>query len=330
MDDTDKKISFIVKTLVKQSGVKQVDIAEKIGITKAALSQMLSGTAALPFQRFSEIAGIIQMEEADVDRITRLYISKYAIPFPSVNLQKNPSLPKVPDTVQNTSALRECIKDAMMRNGIMTAEDLNRFIDYDNSHTIERLLNGKLNFFPDILSAIFDRLGISHDEAPITPAERGLLVEEGLYNHGAILIRPIPVVEWANAIGHIETLCGGGTVMQKWDPATTETVAAPVGARKDTQAFRVHGQSMEPMIMDNDILFCEPSMSCNDIPTNKIVIAKFIDCGKYPDCVVCKRFRRVGSKILLSSDNRIAGRDFEVDPAEIAWIGVVTSKHAVL
>ena len=43
------------------------------------------------------------------------------------------------------------------------------------------------------------------------------------------------------------------------------------------------------------------------------------------DCIVCKRFRRIGDKILLSSDNP-AGREFEPELQDIAWIGIVRRK----
>ena len=61
-------------------------------------------------------------------------------------------------TIANTPELRECIKDAMMNRGLRSADDLRRCIGYDSTRSIERLLSGKLNFFPDVLSAIFDAL----------------------------------------------------------------------------------------------------------------------------------------------------------------------------
>lgn len=56
--------------------------------------------------------------------------------------------PTTPDTIRNTPELRECIKDAMLREGVASAADLNRLIGYDSVHTLERLLSGKLNWFP--------------------------------------------------------------------------------------------------------------------------------------------------------------------------------------
>lgn len=71
-----------------------------------------------------------------------------------------------PDTIRNTPELRECIKDAMLREGVRDASELNRRIGYDSSHSLERLLNGKLPWFPDVLSAVLDGLNIKQDDAP--------------------------------------------------------------------------------------------------------------------------------------------------------------------
>ena len=170
--------------------------------------------------------------------------------------------PTTPDTIRNTPELRECIKDAMLREGVASAADLNRLIGYDSVHTLERLLSGKLNWFPDILSAVAEALGIDHDSLPISPAERMQLLPAGYFGDGAMLVRPIPVVSWANAAGHLDLLANPDTrLFSRWDPENTETVPAPVGTRKGTQAFRVTGISMEPTIMDDDIILVEQRMS---------------------------------------------------------------------
>lgn len=230
-------------------------------------------------------------------------------------------------TIANTPELRECIKDAMMRRGLRSADDLRRCVGYDSTRSIERLLTGKLNFFPDVLSAIFDALEIDPDDAPLQISERELLAPRGIYrDDGAMLVRPIPVVDWANAAGHLTQLvaCDKPT-LAKWDPESTETVPAPVGTRRDTQAFRVCGVSMEPTINDGDILFVEPAASPDDIPQNKIVVAKLADGVEDADPVVCKRFSRRDGWITLASDNP-AGRSWKVRKDQLVWIGLVVRK----
>lgn len=271
---------------------------------------------------------IVEEELAKLDRIS-INVANY-INDPGDPL---PPFPSTPDTIRNTPELRECIKDAMLREGVRDASELNRRIGYDSANSIERLLAGKLNWFPDVLSAVLDGLNIKHDDAPMTPAERGLLAPDGMYNASGVLTRPIPVVDWANAATHIASLIGrdGSPVMKKWDPENTDVALAPVGVRRNTQAFRVHGVSMEPTISDGDILFCEEQYDLNSIPSGKIVIVCFSDDSEYAGTVVCKRLRRAGSILMLTSDNEKTGKDITVNsPGEIAWIGVVVRKSSEL
>ena len=237
-----------------------------------------------------------------------------------------PVPPRPPDTIRNTPELRECIKDAMMRMGATSAADLNRLIGYDSPNTLERLLAGKLNWFPDVLSAVLEALEIKHDDAPLSPAERMLLLPEGMFAAGAILVRPIPVVAWANAASHIDMLCDpNARMLYRWDPETTETVPAPMGTRKGTQAFRVSGVSMEPTILDEDILLVEQRMSFEEIPNNKVVVVRFTSDATYDDCIVCKRFRKVGDALTLNSDNP-QGLSFQIEARYVAWLGQVVQK----
>ena len=271
---------------------------------------------------------IVEEELAKLDRIS-INVANY-INDPGEPI---PPFPSTPDTIRNTPELRECIKDAMLREGVRDASELNRRAGYDSSHSLERLLAGKLNWFPDVLSAVLDALNIKHDDAPLSPAERGMLAPDGMYNAGGVLTRPIPVVDWANAATHIASLVGrnGEPVMKKWDPENTDIALAPVGVRRNTQAFRVHGVSMEPTISDGDILFCEEQYDLNSIPSGKIVIVCFSDDSEYAGTVVCKRLRRAGSILMLTSDNEKTGKDITVNsPGEIAWIGVVVRKSSEL
>jgi len=249
---------------------------------------------------------------------------------PFLRIPAHASAPPREETVANTPALRECIKDAMMRRGLRSADDLRRLIGYDSVRSVERLLAGKLNFFPEMLSAIFDALEIDPDDAPIAPGERELLAPRGIYRDGGMLVRPIPVVDWANAAGHLSTLGScDKTVYAAWDPECTETVPAPVGTRRDIQAFRVSGVSMEPTINDGDILFVEPVSSPDDIPQHKIVVAKLAASADSPESVICKRLSRHGGRLELTSDNP-AGRSWSVSPEQLVWIGLVLRKISEL
>ena len=228
-------------------------------------------------------------------------------------------------TVANTPQLRECIKDAMMRKGITTTADLTRLIGYDSVNTLERLLSGKLAWFPDVLSLTLTHLEIPYDEVPVSSSERELLTPSELYRSGGVLVRPIPVVNWANAASHLTMLQSSEEVNRFWNPEETETVLVPVGGRRDTIAFKVSGISMEPKICDSDVILVEPASSLESIPSNKIVVARLIPDGD----VVCKRLRRQGEMTILASDNP-EGRMIQVTSRNIDWIGVVVRRISEL
>lgn len=317
-----------LKRRIQSLGFSQSEFAEKCGISKQALTSWLKDNRNAKPSSLKKIAEFLNCSISDIaipeNRSGRVESIESA-----GNEYPLGSLPMVPFTIQNTPELRECIKDAMLSEGVRDAESLNRLIGYDNPATVTRLLAGKLNWFPDMLSAIVDALHIKHDELPISAGERSMLAPEGIYNNGAMLTRPIPVVDWANASGYIDSLiCGTETISKKWNPDTTEVIPAPVGIRKDAIALRVHGQSMEPKIHDGDKLYCEPVENIDALPSNKIVVVRFTESAKEcPDCLVCKRFRRIAGSIFLTSDNP-SGRTFEnILVSSIAWVGKVVGKY---
>ncbi|MBE6390337.1 MAG: hypothetical protein E7043_09240 [Lentisphaerae bacterium] len=236
-----------------------------------------------------------------------------------------PSLPHTSGTVANTPELRAFLTAAMHKSGISTIEQLRRAIGYNSGDSLRRIFDGELNWFPDVLSAVLDALNCNPDLLPVTPAEKLLLSPRGLYRDGAMLVRPVPIVEWANAASSLESLESDTVLMGRWDPETTPTVPVPADSRRDTKAFRVHGISMEPRILDDDIVLVEPAENCNLIPDNKIVVARFTDQSTIPEKVVCKRFRKQNSQFLLTSDNP-EGRIIPFSPEDIAWIGIVVKK----
>jgi len=238
--------------------------------------------------------------------------------------------PRAPETIRNTPELREFIKDGMMRRAITTPADLTRAAGYDSVHTVTRLLAGELNWFPDLLSLIFSTLELDPAAAPISEAEREILMPFGFLRNGGQLVRPIPIVNWANAASSLAQLTASdSTLVRKWDPELTDTVPVPIGGRKDTLAFRVCGVSMEPKIFDDDIILVEPVVSLDDVPNNKIVVAKFVDGGRFPENVVCKRFHREGGHLLLTSDNP-EGQIIPFTPGDLAWIGIVVRRISEL
>ena len=300
-----------LRAVVDEMGTP-AQVARKTGVSPSNLSRYINGeTKSISDDNWDKLKEYIVPHLDNIEVI------------PADTRDPFPPHPSTPDTIRNTPELRECIKDAMLREGIRNASELNRRIGYDSVNSIERLLAGKLNWFPDVLSAVLDGLNIKHDDAPMSAAERGLLTPDGFFNDGAVLVRPMPVVAWANAASYLTSLMDSdGCTSFKWDPETTETIPVPVGIRKNTLVFRVAGVSMEPTINDNDIILAEQRFSFDEISDKKVVVVKFIDGGKYPDIIVCKRLRKFEKQLTLTSDNP-SGRDFEIAPRDVEWLGVV-------
>ncbi len=322
----------LLSAILEMSEIKAIDIAELLECSSAYITKLKQGSALPNPEQFQKILNHFRRmnaDESNIEKLIRIY-TQYRTgisPSPPENTGTAGGQ-KISDVIMNTPELRLCIKDAMMRKGLTSAAALTKYMGYDSVHTIERLLNGKLNWFPDVLSSVLESLEISHDDAPLTPSERLLLLPEGIFGAGGMLIRPLPVVDWANAACHLETLAGNSNaVMRKWDPESVETVAAPVGTRKGTQAFRIYGESMEPTINDGEIIFCEPQYKLEDIPNGKIVVVKFSERSPESGSIVCKRLRRDKGAVILSSDNAKEGKIFTgIHPLDIAWIGIVSKK----
>jgi DNA-binding Xre family transcriptional regulator len=229
-------------------------------------------------------------------------------------------------TITNTPELRNFLRQEMEKCGIDTPEQLCKEIGYGSPSSLIRLFDGELNWFPDILSAVFDRLECNAELAPLTIQERSMLSPRGIFRDGAMLVRPVPIVEWANAASDLESLESENIIMGKWDPENTPTVPVPADSRRDTRAFRVNGISMEPRILDDDIVLVEPVENPDAVPDNKVVVIRFNEQSDIPEKVVCKRFRRQpGHQFLLTSDNP-EGRIIPFSSADVMWMGIVVKK----
>ena len=229
-------------------------------------------------------------------------------------------------TVANTPELLKFIRQGMLKMNMETPDQLRKAIGYTSSRSLQRIFDGEINWFPDVLSAVFDILELDPNDSPLSKDELKLLSPEGFYRDGAMLVRPVPVVEWANAASHLESLVSDNVVMGKWDVENTPTVPVPADARKDTRAFKVHGISMEPRILDDDIVLVEPAETPELIPDNKVVVVRFNDEASSEEKVVCKRLRKQpNGTFLLTSDNP-EGKIIPFTCADVSWIGVVVKK----
>lgn len=58
----------------------QKELAEKLEVTQAAMSKMLSATAAIPLNRFLQIVHIVKPPKDEVDKVFALYLADLDIP----------------------------------------------------------------------------------------------------------------------------------------------------------------------------------------------------------------------------------------------------------
>lgn len=296
------KTAYLAELMVKK-GMKQTDLAEKTGICRQTISAILNSSSRVPtVTRLKSIADALGVTLDDI-----MDFEEKKEPF-----------------VRNTETLRDLIKSKMAEKGISNADSLCRCIGYDKTETIEKLLDGKLSWFPEVLSAVLQFLEIS--DPPLSPKEKNLLMPYKMFKtDGAMLVRPIPIVSWANSSSYITSFFSSeNCVDDNWEADEVETILVPAGNREISLAFRINGISMEPTLYDNDIILVERKMCLADIPDRKVVVVKFDETSQHPG-VYCKRLRRFGDTIRLMSDNP-AGEEFEINESNrytIEYLGQV-------
>ncbi|MCP4103450.1 MAG: LexA family transcriptional regulator [Lentisphaerae bacterium] len=290
------------------ANVSQEELGKRLGgIKKNNISMWERGIKAIPPKYILQLLSIFNLSVQEY----------YPQPAGNVSVDVSSGL-TCNAIVANTSSLREVIKDAMMQKNICSALALNKAIGYGNVETLERLLAGKLvGWFPEVLGAIIDALDLPVEDLPISGYEKLLLPPKGIFKEGAKLTRPVPVFSMADAADgfgyHGED---GNQLFDNWNPETTETIPAPIENRQ-LVGFKISGNSMSPTIKDGDTVLCDR----NGIASNgKVVVVKFADQTKYAECVVCKRYHKVGKTILLTSDNRGDGLDYNVQIQDLEWI----------
>lgn len=79
MKAENKEIGQAVKKLIIDNGISQTEIANRLAINKSSLSQMLSGVAPLPIDRFRKIAELIKAPKDKIEQIQLLYVKREAL-----------------------------------------------------------------------------------------------------------------------------------------------------------------------------------------------------------------------------------------------------------
>ena len=76
-----KEVGDLIKNAIKSSGKNQQEIAIQIGITPAALSEMLAGKKRLPLKRFHQISKILDFDSETNKKINELYKTEQMVLF---------------------------------------------------------------------------------------------------------------------------------------------------------------------------------------------------------------------------------------------------------
>lgn len=120
----DSKIGTLIKGIIERSAYNQKDVANHIGINPATMSQMLTGNAALPIERFFQIVGYLNPDRQAVNEIFALYQQKLAIPANAIAmldggwiLQRYKKLMEIPEA-ELTEINRKEIEVIRYWNGI--------------------------------------------------------------------------------------------------------------------------------------------------------------------------------------------------------------------
>lgn len=82
MPRKNKKISVVGSHILaglKRSGMRQNELAQKIGISASSLNMMISGASALPLRRFYQIAAILNLTQDEINQVNEYYRNKLCL-----------------------------------------------------------------------------------------------------------------------------------------------------------------------------------------------------------------------------------------------------------
>lgn len=281
-----------IREYLKAQRLTLEQLAVQIGTTGPTIGRWLNGRSLQirpqPARRLCELLHITRLDPLTTG--------------PEISAEPRPPGQRRQDIIRNTPALREFI----MRRALLRGYDLKtlaRLAGYDKPDTLQRLIEGQLDFFPAMLSGLLSALAVDFAEAPLSPTDRLLLHPS--YADGR-QTRDVPVLSMAHA-AQCRAVNGALEPPAFWE---AERLPVPTDGRRYV-AFRVEGNSMAPRIRDGDIVLCDLDAEIQDGQT---VVARF------GDQVVCKRLHRVRGQIVLSSDNQAEGEDFRLAPEDVAWM----------
>lgn len=278
----------LLQEYLREHALNQREFGKLVGATGPTVSRWLSGEVTqLSAHHGARLAELLRLGEDYLQRPVR-----HLAPPPDERAR----------SIRNTPALREFVMHRILIGG-HDLRSVARLAGYDNVDTLKRLLAGELDWYPAMLSGVLTALGVDFEKAPLSPAERQLL--HPAYGEGW-QTRDVPVLTFAHA-ADCPVVNGILDLPNFWQG---ERYPVPTDGRRYV-AFRVEGHSMDPLVRDGNIVLCDLDAQ---LANGQIVIARF------DDQIVCKRYRAAGETVLLTSDNRAVGQDFELPRTQLDWI----------
>ena len=211
------------------------------------------------------------------------------------------------DVISATPELSAFITARMDIAGIRNVERLRQRINAGSYEMLRRQISGKLNWFADTLSRVFEVLGIDSSQAPLSAAERQLVDNAAMKRRGNTVMREIPV------------LAG----MEQGRLFMDGSIPVSLDDTRDLRAFRISGGSMRPLLQNGDIVVTEVLKSLDDLPENTVIVIRFHDELSGQERILCRRIRRLtGCPIILCGDDPDTPLT-AVLPETVNWCGIV-------
>lgn len=157
-----KEVGDLIKNAIKLSGKNQQEIAIQIGITPAALSEMLAGKKRLPLKRFHQISKILDFDSETNKKINELYNAEQMVLFTNWRQNQVEEYKRLffdVDIFDNVNAINKALRD----RDSLDKSSPNYYEDFDNENKI--ITDELMNMFQKIAMTLkVDALPVDYNK----------------------------------------------------------------------------------------------------------------------------------------------------------------------
>jgi SOS-response transcriptional repressor LexA/DNA-binding Xre family transcriptional regulator len=294
--DIDEQIRINAKYLVKNSGINQKDVAQKIGIAPASLSMMLSGKAPLPNIRLRQIIDLFPEDDYAI-KIKKLLMEKYKLDLGVEEFIYDQLSQHSGKKLFSLMKLIEKKKDEMAKL-LREAIDLRKADKENEASIIEEKAYAEKKEIDELNAELAAALSDKSAGKTTPQAAPKASHELALVKHGDL--HQIPVISFCQAASYDVTAEPIDAFLKD---CSDETIDCTIEPRNGYFALRVEGDSMSPVLPDGTIVY----VAGGEYPERgDLVAAKIRETGQ----VVVKKYHRKDNVIRLESINP-AGNNFE-------------------